>query len=186
MVRPQRQILTPNLSFRNAGGSTSDITLELCSHIQNFSGLDVLMHITCTYMTREKVLESLDRAKELGIRNLLALRGDPPRGATDWVPIENGFNYATDLVKFIREKYGDFFCIGVAGYPEVHLNATSREDDIRHLKEKIDAGADFIITQLFYDLDIFYQWVKDCREVGIHCQIIPGIMPILGYERFHK
>lgn len=97
-------------------------------------------------MTREKVLESLDKAKALGIRNLLALRGDPPRGATDWIPIENGFNYACDLVKFIREKYGDYFCIGVAGYPETHLQATNREDDIRHLKEKVDAGSDFIIT----------------------------------------
>ena len=135
----------------NAGGVTSDITLDLCAHIQQYCGLDVLMHITCTYMTREKVKASLDRARELGIRNLLALRGDPPRGATDWVAVENGFNYAVDLVKFIREEYGDFFCIIVAGYPEVHLEATNREDDIRHLKEKVDAGADFIITQLFFD-----------------------------------
>jgi len=90
------------------------------------------------------------------------------------------------LVKFIREKYGDFFCIGVAGYPEVHLTAKSREDDIRYLKEKVDAGADFIITQLFYDNDLFYEWVKDCRKEGIQCQIIPGVMPILGFERFHK
>jgi len=117
---------------------------------------------------------------------LLALRGDPPRGATDWVPIENGFNYASDLVKFIREKYGDYFCIGVAAYPEVHLQAKSRVDDIMYLKQKVDNGADFIITQLFYDNDLFYEWVKDCREAGITCQIIPGVMPILGYERFHK
>ena len=107
-------------------------------------------------------------------------------GATDWQPIENGFNYAVDLIKFIREKYGDYFCIGAAGYPEVHLEATNREDDIRHLKEKVDAGAEFIITQLFYDNDIFFEWVKDCRAVGINCQIIPGILPILGYERFHR
>ena len=87
---------------------------------------------------------------------------------------------------FIKEQYGDWFCIGVAGYPEVHLQATTREDDIRHLKEKVDAGADFIITQLFYDNSIFYEWVDDCRKAGIKCLIIPGIMPILGYERFHK
>lgn len=116
----------------------------------------------------------------------MALRGDPPRGATDWVAIPNGFNYAVDLVKFIREKYGDYFCIGVAGYPEGHLQSTSREDDIQYLKEKVDAGADFIITQLFYDREIFFEWVKDCRKAGINCEIIPGIMPILGYERFHK
>jgi len=117
---------------------------------------------------------------------LLALRGDPPKGKTDWVPIENGFNYAVDLVKFIREKYGDYFCICVAGYPEKHLEAKSLEDDIRYLKEKVDAGADFIITQFFYDNELFYKWVDDCRAVGIKCQIIPGIMPILGYERFRK
>ena len=170
----------------NAGGVTSDITLDLCSYIQNYCGLDVLMHITCTFMTREKVKESLDKARELGIKNLLALRGDPPRGATDWVAEENGFNYASDLVRFIKEEYGDFFCIGVAGYPEIHLQATSREDDIRYLKEKVDAGADFVITQLFFDNQIFHDWIRDCRNAGITCEIIPGIMPILGYDRFHR
>jgi len=145
-----------------------------------------MMHMTCTFMTREKIVESLDKAKELGLRNILALRGDPPRGATDWVHNENGFNYAIDLVRFIKLQHGDWFCIGVAGYPEIHLQATTREDDIRHLKEKVDAGADFIITQLFYDNSIFYEWVDDCRRAGIKCLIIPGIMLILGYERFHK
>lgn len=170
----------------NAGGVTSDITLELSSHIQRYMGVDVLMHITCTFMTREKVIDSLNEAKKKGIRNLLALRGDPPRGATDWVHNENGFNYAVDLVRFIRETYGDFFTICVAGYPEVHLSATSRADDIKHLKAKVDAGADFVITQLFYDNEIFYKWVEDCREAGITCPIIPGIMPILGYDRFKR
>lgn len=157
--------------FRNAGGRTSSLTIDLCSQIQNFSGLDALMHITCTYMTRDKIIESLEKvsispntsfliihfqAKQLGIRNLLALRGDPPIGKTDWEPIENGFNYAVDLIKFIRATYGDYFCIGVAGYPEVHLQASNRDDDIKYLKDKVDAGADFIITQLFYDNEIFY------------------------------
>lgn len=137
-------------------------------------------------MTREKIIESLDKAKELGIRNILALRGDPPRGATDWVHNENGFNYAVDLLRFIRSTYGDYFCIGVAGYPEVHLQASSRKDDILHLKEKVDAGADFIITQLFYDNELFYEWVAECRTAGINCHIIPGIMPILGYDRFNR
>jgi methylenetetrahydrofolate reductase (NADPH) len=151
----------------NAGGVTSDITLDLCCHIQAYSGLDVMMHMTCTFMTREKIVESLDKAKKLGIRNILALRGDPPRGATDWVHNENGFNYAIDLVRFIKKEYGDYFCIGVAGYPEIHLQASSRNDDIQYLKEKVDAGADFIITQLFYDNNIFYEWVDDCRKAGI-------------------
>ncbi len=117
---------------------------------------------------------------------MLALRGDPPRGSTDWIPIENGFNYALDLIKYIKENFGDYFCIGCAGYPEVHLTATSREDDIRYLKEKVDAGAEFVITQLFYDNQIFIEWVKDCKLAGINCPIIPGIMPILGYDRFMR
>ena len=115
----------------------------------------------------------------------MALRGDPPRGAK-WTPVENGFTCARDIVKFIREKYGDYFSIGVAGYPEVHLEAKSREEDIAYLKEKVDAGADFIITQLFYDNQIYFEWVEDCRKAGINCLIIPGIMPILGYDRFKR
>jgi len=149
-------------------------------------GLDVLMHITCTGMTRDYVITALDRAKDAGIKNILALRGDPPHGVADWTPVENGFHNATEIVRFIKERYGDWFCIVVAGYPEIHLQATSREDDIRHLKEKCDAGSDIIITQLFYNNELFIQWVKDCRAAGITAHIIPGIMPILGYERFHK
>ena len=89
-------------------------------------------------------------------------------------------------MKFIKEKYGDYFCIGVAGYPEVHLTATSRDADIQFLKEKVEAGADFIITQLFYDNSTFLEWVQDCRRVGITCPIIPGVMPILGYDKFMR
>jgi methylenetetrahydrofolate reductase (NADPH) len=169
-----------------AGGSTSDITLDLCASIQKYSGLDVLMHFTCTYMTREKIVDSLDKAKKHGIRNLLALRGDPPRGASDWVHQENGFNYAIDLIKFIKDTYGDFFCIGVAGYPEVHLQAKSRDEDIQHLKAKVEAGADFVITQLFFENHLYLDWVKDCKAAGINTLFIPGLMPILGYERFQR
>jgi methylenetetrahydrofolate reductase (NADPH) len=149
-------------------------------------GLDVLMHLTCTGLTIEKLTEALDTAKSYNIRNILALRGDPPRGAETWEAVDNGFSHASQLVTFIRQKYGDFFCIAVAGYPEVHSQATSREDDIRHLKEKVDAGADMVITQLFYNNEIFNEWVRDCRSIGVKVPIIPGIMPILGYERFHR
>lgn len=109
-------------------------------------GLDVLMHLTCTGLTRDRVIESLDKAKEYGIRNILALRGDPPAGVDDWEPVENGFTYATQLVQFIRERYGDYFCIVVAGYPEMHMTQTDRDLDIKYLKEKCDAGADLVIT----------------------------------------
>jgi len=171
-----------------AGGGTFDSTLDLCGHMVNYMGLDVLMHITCTGLTVERVREALDRAKELNIRNLLALRGDPPRGQETWVSVENGFHHASDLVKWIRENYGDYFCIVVAGYPEVHSGATSREDDIKYLKEKCEAGADIVITQLFYNNEIYIQWVKDCRAAGIKDSVhfIPGLMPILGYDRFQR
>jgi len=112
----------------------SEATIELCKYITQYMGLEVLMHITCTGMTRDYITSALDRAKAAGVRNILALRGDPPFGVKEWTPVENGFSNAGDLVKFIKERYEDFFCIIVAGYPEVHLQATSREDDIKHLK----------------------------------------------------
>ena len=124
-------------------------------------GLDVLMHLTCTGLTRERVIESLDRAKSYGIVNILALRGDPPAGVETWEPVDNGFEFASELVAFIRERYGDYFCIVVAGYPEMHMTATSREDDIKHLKAKCDAGSEVVITQLFYDSEVCLEWVAD-------------------------
>ena len=169
-----------------AGGSTFDKTLDICGHLTQVMGLDVLMHLTCTGLTRERVIESLDKAKEYGIRNILALRGDPPAGVQDWTPVENGFTYATQLVAFIRERYGDYFCIVVAGYPEMHMTQTDRDLDIKYLKEKCDAGADVVITQLFYNSQIYLQWVKDCKAAGITQHIIPGLMPIFGYDRFMK
>lgn len=114
------------------------------------------------------------------------MRGDPPIGDAEWKPIDSGFSYAVDMIRFVKERYGDYFCIVAAGYPEVHLDAKSREDDIKYLKDKVDAGADVIITQLFYDNQIFFDWVNDCRKIGITCQIIPGLMPIIGYDRFTR
>ena len=149
-------------------------------------GLDVLMHLTATGSSRDKIVDALERCKAVGVRNILALRGDPPAGVENWEPVENGFSHANEIVEFIREKYGDYFCIVVAGYPEVHLQATSREDDIKYLKQKVEAGADIIITQLFFDNDIYFKWVEECKAAGIKAHFIPGIVPILGYEKFQK
>lgn len=168
-----------------AGGSTSDLTLEICETAQNYCGLETMMHLTCTNMPREEIDNALTRAKAAGIQNILALRGDPPRGE-EWKQIEGGFANAVDLVKYIRQQYGDYFGICVAGYPEGHVDAVSKEQDIQHLKEKVDAGADFIITQLFYDVDLFLQFVKDCRTLGINVPIVPGIMPIHTYGGFTR
>jgi len=129
-----------------AGGSTSDKTIELCSILQRLCHVEALMHLTCTNMTMDMVVTALKEAKANGIRNILALRGDPPRGEAEFKAIDNGFAHATDLIKYIKEQYGDYFCIVVAGYPEIHVEATTKEDDLKHLKEKCDLGADIIIT----------------------------------------
>merc|ERR1719428_2397207 len=171
-----------------AGGSTADKTLEICINAQKYHGLNVMMHLTCTNMPKESLHAALSTCKEHGIRNILALRGDPPAGVNqgEWKQVEGGFAYATDLVKYIRKMYGDYFCIGVAGYPEGHLEATSKEDDMKHLKEKIDAGADLIVTQLFYDNAEFANFVQDCNKMGIEVPILPGIRPVQSYGGFTR
>merc|ERR1719161_1910624 len=173
-----------------AGGSTSEKTLEICINALKYHGLNVMMHLTCTNMPKSSLKEALDTCKEHGIRNILALRGDPPgyleKGGEGFKQCEGGFAYATDLVKYIREEYGDYFCIAVAGYPEGHLEATSFDDDMKHLKEKVDAGADLIVTQLFYDNPSFLAYVDKCKAMGITIPILPGIMPIQSYAGFNK
>lgn len=141
------------------------------------------MHLTCTNMAMDKLDMALKRAKEEGLQNILALRGDPPLGQERWTAIEGGFNNAVDLVRYIRQKYGNHFGISVAGYPEGHIES-NHNNDLKYLKEKVDAGADFIVTQLFYNVPRFLQWVKECRDIGITCPILPGIMPIHTYQSF--
>ncbi|KAK3825228.1 MAG: methylenetetrahydrofolate reductase-domain-containing protein [Benniella sp.] len=184
------QVLSPTFvtCTWGAGGSTFDKTTELCAVAQTVHGLETCMHLTCTNMDRGKVDEALAEAKKAGIQNILALRGDPPRGQEYWMQVDDTFVHAIDLVRYIRQQYGDFFCIGVAGYPEGHMDSTdlSSHDEIRFLKEKIEAGADFVLTQLFYDVDGFLTWEKQCRSMGIVCPIIPGVMPIQSYNGFRR
>ena len=144
------------------------------------------MHITCTNMKKDKFINALEDAKKKNIMNILALRGDPPKGSSNWNPADHEFSYAVDLIKFIRKKYGDYFQITVAGYPEGHPDGNSYEEDLKYLKEKIDAGGDMIITQLFYDENKFLKFCSDCREIGINCPILPGILPIFNYNSFKR
>jgi len=166
-----------------AGGSTAEKTLEICEYSQKLVGVETMMHLTCTNMPIQQLHSSIERAKDSGIQNILALRGDPPRGTT-WKQIEGGFANAVDLIRYIRSTWGDYFGIAVAGYPEGHIDASSKGQDLLYLKEKVDAGADFIITQLFYDTDIFLEFVAAARAIGITKPIIPGIMPIHTYGGF--
>ncbi|XP_075663566.1 putative methylenetetrahydrofolate reductase (NADH) [Castanea sativa] len=176
-----------------AGGSTADLTLDIANRMQNMICVESMMHLTCTNMPVEKIDHALQTIKVNGLQNVLALRGDPPKGQDKFVQIQGGFACALDLVKHIRAQYGDYFGITVAGYPEAHPDAIGENGlatleayhkDLVYLKQKVDAGADVIITQLFYDTDIYLKFVNDCRQIGITCPIVPGIMPINNYKGF--
>ena len=167
-----------------AGGRLATLTCEMVNVAQSVYGLETCMHLTCTDMERKKVDDALQEAFNAGCTNILALRGDPPREQEKWEAIEGGFHYAKDLVQYIRKNYGDHFDIGVAGYPE---GCDDNQDPVSlmdHLKQKIDAGGTFIITQMFYDVDLFLDWVGRVREAGITVPIVPGIMPIQTHAAF--
>ncbi|KAF8844828.1 MTHFR-domain-containing protein [Paxillus ammoniavirescens] len=170
-----------------AGGSTKDRSLDLAGLTQSEYGIDTILHLTCTNMLPGMVDDVLRAAKARGIQNILALRGDPIRGQEHWTPIDSRFTSGLDLVKYIRSspEFSSHFCIGVAAYPEGHPdNETDEEGSLDILKQKVDAGADFIVTQLFYDPDRFIGWVKKVRNRGINVHIIPGVMPIQTYSSF--
>ena len=178
-----------------AGGSTASKSLELASSCQNEDGITTCLHLTCTNMEREILDDTLSKARSAGIRNILALRGDPPRGQEYWVSSNGEFCYAVDLVRYIRQKYGDWFCIGVAAYPEGHADGSSpeRQDprlDLPFLREKVKAGADFILTQIFYSTPRFLSFEKMLREdqSGLFktIPIIAAIMPIQTYQSFRR
>ncbi|GAV67185.1 MTHFR domain-containing protein [Cephalotus follicularis] len=176
-----------------AGGSTADLTLDIANKMQNMICVETMMHLTCTNMPLDKIDHALDTIKSNGIQNVLALRGDPPHGQDKFVQIQGGFACALDLVRHIRSRFGAYFGITVAGYPEAHPDVIGPDglashegyhSDLAYLKQKVDAGADLVVTQLFYDTDVFLKFVNDCRQIGISCPIVPGIMPINNYKGF--
>ena len=167
-----------------AGGRLSHLTCEMVNVAQSVYGLETCMHLTCTDMEREKVDDALKEAYKAGCTNILALRGDPPREKEKWEAVEGGFQYAKDLVQYIKKKYGNHFDIGVAGYPEGCDDNQDQESLTEHLKQKVDAGGAFVVTQMFYDVDNFLDWVKRVRASGINVPIVPGIMPIQTHAAF--
>jgi methylenetetrahydrofolate reductase (NADPH) len=164
-----------------AGGSNRDKTFEIVREVQAH-GLPALHHFTCVLHTRDEVAAILDRLERAGVQNLLALRGDPPRDRPDWKPGPDNFKYSSELVAFIKERYGDRFCIGVAGFPEAHPLSPGADFDADVLKRKIDAGADFVLTQLFFDNRDYFAYVERLRSRGVSCRIIPGILPITNFK----
>jgi len=169
-----------------AGGTTSDDTTAFVKSAQAEIGLETCMHLTCTNMPVAMVDAALQEAHDSGCRNILALRGDPPKGEEEWVATDGGFNHAIDLVRHIRKNYGDYFCIGIAGFPEGHPHSTDPELEMVHFKKKVDAGANVIFTQMFYDADVFIKWGRAVRAAGITIPIVPGIMPIQQYGAFKR
>lgn len=167
-----------------AGGSTQDMTFEIASRIKNHVGTEVLTHLTCVQATNQDIKEILEHLDRENIRNILALRGDPPQGEQTFTKTAGGFGYANELVEFINTN-GDF-SIGVAGYPEGHIEAPTIDVDIENLKRKVDAGADFIITQLFFNNDDFYRFRDKAASCGITVPIIPGIFPIFNFKQIAK
>jgi len=180
-----------SVTWGGSGSSAMAQSLELARRAQKYLGVDVLLHLGLAGMTHQTLVETLDKIKSDGtVRNILALRGDPPRGRQrswevgDVSGCDGGLDRAVDLVKLIRSRYGSYFCVAVAGHPEGHPSSTSPDEEMRHLKEKMDAGADLIITQFFYDAEQFFDFVRRCRAAGIEAPILPGILPIQSYSNF--
>jgi methylenetetrahydrofolate reductase (NADPH) len=167
-----------------AGGSTRGKTLEIVSRIRDEIGLEAMAHFTCVGATVDDLRSTLDEMSGLGFENVLALRGDPPPGQDVWTKTEGGLEYSRELVELISHDYA--FTIGAACFPETHIHATSADDDLRYLKEKVDAGVSFLITQLFFDNTLYYDFVERARAIGIEVPIVPGIMPITNYRQLAR
>jgi methylenetetrahydrofolate reductase (NADPH) len=169
-----------------AAGSTTEKrkTIDIVRHLKRDYGMEAMAHFTCVSATTGELREMLDTMRDAGIENVLALRGDPPRGETEWTATEGGLSYSRELIELIRDEYD--FSIGAACFPEVHIHAVDAESDLRYLKEKVQAGARFLITQLFFDNQSYYDFVARARDIGIDVPIIPGIMPITDFGQIKR
>ncbi len=159
-----------------SGGSTRDRTVKLTKWIKQELGIETMAHLTCVGASRDELHAMLRETGAAGIDNVLALRGDPPRGETTWTPHPEGLTHAAELVELIADDYE--FCVGAACFPEVHVDAPDLARDLEHLKRKVDGGVSFLITNLFFDNELYFRFVEEARAVGIEVPILPGIMPI--------
>src|SRR5205823_6596392 len=167
-----------------AGGSTRQKTVDLVERIQTELKIRSMAHLTCVGHTAAELGQILDDLWDAGIRNVLALRGDPPAGQSQFVATAGGFSYADELVKFVRGRRD--FCVGVAGYPEGHPQCLNKTRDLEHLKRKVDNGGCFIVTQLFFDNEDFYRFRDEARALGITVPILPGIMPVTNVQQIKR
>lgn len=167
-----------------AGGSTRRLTVELVRRIKHEVGIEAMAHLTCVGATREELGDVLEQLRTSGVDNVIALRGDPPRGETKFVKTEGGLGHASELVSLIRARHD--FCVAAACYPEKHVEAADAASDLTHLKAKVDAGADFLITQLFFDNADYFRFVDRARAAGIDVPIVAGIMPITNLSQIKR
>jgi methylenetetrahydrofolate reductase (NADPH) len=170
-----------------AGGSTREKTLRLADRVRRQAGVEAMPHLTAVGQSRAEILEILREMRRLGIENVLALRGDPPRGETEFRPHPDGLKNATEMVQFIRQHFPEQkLCIAVAGNPEGHREAASKEENWRHLKLKLEAGAQFVLTQLFWDNACYYEFREACRRLGIEAPLVPGVLPVLSTRQVRR
>ncbi len=167
-----------------AMGSTRDLTRDLAVRVNRELSIPTAFHFTCVGSGREDIRSYVQKLKDEGIQLVVALRGDPPRGATKFEKPVDGFGYANELVGFLKDMDG--FSIAVAGYPEGHIEASGKEADLQNLKRKVDAGADIVLTQLFFDNADYFDFVSRARAVGINIPIVPGIMPVQSLKQIEK
>ncbi|WP_028573955.1 methylenetetrahydrofolate reductase [NAD(P)H] [Desulfonatronovibrio hydrogenovorans] len=160
-----------------AGGSTQANTLEIVDKMKNELGLEPMAHLTCVGASRDRITNFMSQIRQAGVQNVLALRGDPPKGEDSFVPDSEEFQHASDLVSFISREFPDV-CMGVAAYPEGHVEAVSLDEDVFFLKKKLDQGGEFAVTQLFFDNKVYFDFIKRVRSAGVDKPIIPGILPV--------
>ncbi len=168
-----------------AGGSTQDKTLKVISDVKRRFGVPVASHVTCVGSTRDQLVEYLAEAQDSGVDYIVALRGDPPQGETEFQPVANGLSYANELVSLIKSEF-PAFGIAVAGYPEKHQEAPSMQVDLENLRRKVRCGADAVITQLFYINDDFYRFRQRCEQLGINVPIVPGLLPVTNLSQINR
>ncbi len=168
-----------------AGGTTRERTAQVSRLLKNELGFTVMPHLTCVGHSRTELIALADQIYDGGFRNIMTLRGDPPKGETTFTVAADGLRYASELVTLLKTRHPDF-CLGVGGYPEKHPEAVSLETDLDALKLKVDAGAAFITTQLFFDNAIYHRFVEKCRAAGITVPIVPGLMPVLSVKQIQR
>ena len=167
-----------------AGGSTQERTFALVDYLQNKIGLTTMAHYTCVNASKSKIMDDMKTLQSLNIENAMLLRGDPPKGQENFTAHPEGFAYGSDLVKFVKGNFD--FCMGGGAYPEKHPEAANQTTDLQNLKRKVDAGVDFLLTQMFFINEHYFNFVKEAHNIGVNCRIIPGIIPITSYGQIKR